>query len=507
MLRHIPVSGWRPVDTRLRVSDIPKIVQTFGGERLYGGDETVPVRELIQNAIDAIQARRLIEGRGPDWGMITVELFERDGSVWLSVEDTGIGMSEAVLTGSLLDFGTSFWGSARMVEEFPGLAAKGMAALGRFGVGFFSVFMLGEHVRVITRRPDRAKAEASLLEFKRGLNSRPILSKPSNDEIPLDGGTRVEIRLRREPRVRKGIALREPPKIDFDLGFGPKSVFASLLHLVQWIAPAAPTSINVSEFGKSARAVSANDWLTIDVPALLSRVSDSPATAYLNMVRIIRDDSGQIVGRGAFQAPKLFILGEGVLVAGGLRVMSWSNWVGIVIGDVSKIDRASGQSRMTERATRQFINDQVPLVEASALGDEEKARFADLTLQYGGSIGSLPIARLSDKWVNSLEFLEYLKNIRQFVLINGEITYNDDADAILKWDFNLYFKPAGDLVCLPRIHLGHEQSSALGSYVLELCRVAWSDFSQRKEFERVVGTVHGQEITRSVTLLTREEPH
>jgi hypothetical protein len=78
-------------------------------------------------------------------------------------------MSEAVLTGSLLDFGAPFWGTTRMVEEFPGLAAKGMASLGQFGIGFFSVFILGDHVRVITRRPDHAESDALLLEFRDGI--------------------------------------------------------------------------------------------------------------------------------------------------------------------------------------------------------------------------------------------------------------------------------------------------------------------------------------------------
>jgi hypothetical protein len=143
-------------------------------------------------------------------GLITVELTNREDGIWLSVEDTGIGMSEAVLTGSLLDFGTSFWGSTRMVEEFPGLAAKGMVSLGKFGIGFFSVSMLGDHVRVITRRPDRAESDALLLEFQDGISSRPVLSTPPSRVIPTDGGTRVEIRLRWDPRVADGITLGKP---------------------------------------------------------------------------------------------------------------------------------------------------------------------------------------------------------------------------------------------------------------------------------------------------------
>jgi hypothetical protein len=123
--RYVPVLGWRPVDTSIRVSDIPKIVETLGGEQLYGDNPTVPLRELLQNSLDAIQARRRFEGRAEDWGQIVVSLEERNDGIWLTVEDNGVGMSEFVLTNVLLDFGSSFWRSSKSIEEFPTLAAKG----------------------------------------------------------------------------------------------------------------------------------------------------------------------------------------------------------------------------------------------------------------------------------------------------------------------------------------------------------------------------------------------
>ena len=139
----VQTRGWRPVEARLQVSDVPRIVDTLGGSKLYGDDPTVALRELIQNAADAVQARRRYEKRSADWGRITVDLLSESNKVWLVVEDNGIGMSEHVLTGPLLDFGTSFWRSSLATEEFPGLMAAGMRAIGRFGIGFFSVFMLG----------------------------------------------------------------------------------------------------------------------------------------------------------------------------------------------------------------------------------------------------------------------------------------------------------------------------------------------------------------------------
>ena len=133
------------------------------GSKLYGDNPTVALRELIQNAADAVQARRKYEKRSEDWGLISVSLISKADKTWLVVEDNGIGMSEHVLTGPLLDFGTSFWRSSLAMEEFPGLMAAGMHAIGRFGIGFFSVFMLGPVVRVYSTALRQGKGSRSAI--------------------------------------------------------------------------------------------------------------------------------------------------------------------------------------------------------------------------------------------------------------------------------------------------------------------------------------------------------
>ena len=66
-------------------------------------------------------------------------------------------------------------------ENVPASRRKEWFPLDQFGIGFFSVFMLGDRVRVITRRPDRAETDALLLEFRDGISSRPFLSTPTPD--------------------------------------------------------------------------------------------------------------------------------------------------------------------------------------------------------------------------------------------------------------------------------------------------------------------------------------
>ena len=137
------------------------------------------------------------------WGAITVSLQLVDGKHWLTTEDSGIGMSSAILTGPLIDFGNSFWRSPLAIEEFPGLHASGISPRGHYGIGFFSIFMLGSKVLVTSRRFDKASESAQTLEFQDGLSSRPILYPAAPNNSPIDGGTRISVMLERD-LIEKG---------------------------------------------------------------------------------------------------------------------------------------------------------------------------------------------------------------------------------------------------------------------------------------------------------------
>ena len=61
--RHIQTDGWEPTNSSVHVSDVAALVGGLGGEQLYGTDAdrlTIALRELVQNAADAVSARRLV---------------------------------------------------------------------------------------------------------------------------------------------------------------------------------------------------------------------------------------------------------------------------------------------------------------------------------------------------------------------------------------------------------------------------------------------------------------
>ncbi|MBJ7439901.1 MAG: hypothetical protein JHD35_12850 [Sphingopyxis sp.] len=61
LARTVETIGWVPVDSTVRVSDVPNIVGTLGGSKLYGDGTAAPIRELIQKGLDAITARRRLQ--------------------------------------------------------------------------------------------------------------------------------------------------------------------------------------------------------------------------------------------------------------------------------------------------------------------------------------------------------------------------------------------------------------------------------------------------------------
>jgi hypothetical protein len=201
LVKCIPADRWLPVDVRLQVTDVLGLVRRLGGRELYGDNPTVPLRELMQNASDAVRARRLVEpDRSADWGDIVVRHGrEPDGRHWIEVEDNGVGMSAELISRYLLNFGTTYWESPLMRDELPGLLSRGFQATGRYGIGFFSSFMWGDRVKVTTRRFERAQQETLVLEFPGGLASRPLLRQATANEVLRDGGTRVRVTLDRAP--------------------------------------------------------------------------------------------------------------------------------------------------------------------------------------------------------------------------------------------------------------------------------------------------------------------
>ncbi len=516
LARSVQTREWRPVDARLQVSDVPRIVKHLGGSKLYGDNPTVALRELIQNAADAVQAKRKFENRSDNWGRITVGLLSRSNETWLVVEDDGIGMSERVLTGPLLDFGSSFWRSPLATEEFPGLMAAGMRSIGRFGIGFFSVFMLGSVVRVYSRRSDWGRNSARLLEFDDGTGARPILSPAPDGPVPIDGGTRVEVKLKTKPHESGGL-------LDVNSPFGP---VISLDALVGAVAPNLDVEVVASLEEKLVPVVRAGDWLQIEnidllhrLDPALDRAKDSMARAGKALMQPIEGPAGELFGRAfIWPEPYSFSKEGGWVTISGLRAAQISNVQGVMLGEAMTAARDTAKPLATKDALVLWATKQADIIGKSVKDEERQARSAEVVLECGGDIGNLKIVKWANEWMTEQEFEDNLCSSSELAInFDGEFSYDEDQDSVHPRDFREDFNISEDVALVLKhdgsiLSIGNTkwpgslvrrqkpQYSNVAAYVIDIIQRVWGEKADEDEEERVVGTVGGEDIWRRVTV-------
>lgn len=100
----------------------------------------VYLRELMQNAVDAITARQRLDPQAPAAIVITA------GGRELRIDDSGIGLTEDDVHQFLATIGRS---SKR--DEVAGVEVARKEFLGQFGIGLLACFVVADEIRVVTR--------------------------------------------------------------------------------------------------------------------------------------------------------------------------------------------------------------------------------------------------------------------------------------------------------------------------------------------------------------------
>jgi molecular chaperone HtpG len=120
---------------------------------LYGNKE-IFLRELISNASDALDKLRfeaiaqpaLMEGHGE----LAIEVSYDKAQRTITVSDNGVGMSRQETIEHLGTIAKS--GTREFFAQLSGDQQKDAQLIGQFGVGFYSSFIVADHVTVVTRR-------------------------------------------------------------------------------------------------------------------------------------------------------------------------------------------------------------------------------------------------------------------------------------------------------------------------------------------------------------------
>jgi len=159
-------------------------------------DKDVFLRELISNAADACEKLRYealsdagLLGEDGQPG-ITVTL-DPDGHR-ITIEDNGIGMSDAELADALGTIARS--GTKAFMDKIAGVReSEDSSLIGQFGVGFYSAFIVADRVDVVSRR---AGSNTAASWSSDGLGTYTIKSVDVSDAPAR--GTRVVLHLKEE---------------------------------------------------------------------------------------------------------------------------------------------------------------------------------------------------------------------------------------------------------------------------------------------------------------------
>nr|WP_286173335.1 ATP-binding protein [Clostridium sp. WB02_MRS01] len=522
----ISVEGWQPVDANIKVSDVAKLVGCIGGAQLYGDNVIVPLRELIQNASDAIRARRILENEGENYGHIIIRTGkEKNEHYYIEVEDNGIGMSQRVLTGPFLDFGKSLWGTSLMHEELPGLEVKGFSSTGKYGIVFFSVFMWGKRVTIATRRYEAGREKTKILEFNDGIAVRPILRKAGSNEFIKSGGTRIRVWLK-DAGVLEKMLMRNCHK----------EKKKSFEEIIENLCPSIDCDILFEKNSINRTIINANDWKQISSYKLLQRIIGKSTFNSLTKdekqflqklsknMRFVKGLEGEIVGRALiYKEPfglkrKDFL--DGVVTVGGFRTTHLSGIIGIFIGKSDRASRDIGIPIVTNQALQEWATDQADLISDLSLELDSELECASIIRECGGETKQLKIAFNKNGSCNYNEIENYIKeqNNDSYLVIQDASVHIYERDHSCKVEFmeNVFWSDSGQpgifqyhgdyrYIEWPDNGISWFHSQTLQGLIIEaLCEV-WdtgvngiikvSDISSDNEhFDSIVGYANGKEV-------------
>jgi len=159
------------------------------------------LRELISNASDALERLRFEQERGmeiadPDLPLeIKIDLDETGNT--LTITDTGIGMTRDEIVANIGTIAHS--GTSELMRAATENGESLDTLIGRFGVGFYSVFMVADEVTVVSRPASkRAKAVA----WRSTGEGSYDLWRPEGEELPR--GTRITLKLKDDAKEFSG---------------------------------------------------------------------------------------------------------------------------------------------------------------------------------------------------------------------------------------------------------------------------------------------------------------
>ena len=238
-----------------------------------------------------------------------------------------------------------------------------------------------------------------------------MFGPPSRKEQLLDGGTRVRLKLLKDPSERGGVLQKR--------GESPSP---TLSELCSFLCPALDIDLFVADGGPKEKVVGAADWKSMDGSKLLARMKElhtGPAKANLvdlldfrtraaSNLRLLTNDNGEVVGRACISAgggkfsDGILDLG-GIVTVGGLESCSLRGIIGILEGVPRTASRDTAVPLVSSSALVKWASEQSDLIPNIRRSPGEQIVCAQFVHLCGGDTGRLPICRNLGLWLSGEE--------------------------------------------------------------------------------------------------------
>lgn len=265
-------------------------------EPLYGNNPGIGVRELVQNAVDAVREFNFIIKEMPDTTTIdrenldsdVVVSFEKDDedNYWVRIADRGIGMTWQTVCKYYLTAGASFRQSGAWKKIFTSESGESqILRSGRFGIGVLAAFLLGGRVRVSTRHIDEPADKG--IEFEFGLDDTIIELRWKKKAV----GTTVAVRTTSNiiEKLKTSESYREQDLWDWYFLKNPKLLVKDLGGEIlesKYKMPGCDDSLPIDWHCIKAPGLQAVNWTYRNVPNLTC--------------------NGMLIGRGSISIERCF---------------------------------------------------------------------------------------------------------------------------------------------------------------------------------------------------------
>jgi molecular chaperone HtpG len=152
---------------------VPGILRLLS-EHLYS-DPKVALREMIQNAHDSCERRRIERGEVDGW-MPRIEIETDLMQRLLIIRDNGSGLTRQEIQDYLATVGRGYTGELRERLQAGG-RQEALALIGQFGLGLLSAFLVADELRLASQRGNGSALESKVAGWRElNAKNRDLLS-------------------------------------------------------------------------------------------------------------------------------------------------------------------------------------------------------------------------------------------------------------------------------------------------------------------------------------------